>query len=545
MADAAALRDDFGAFSEAVGRPLTPWQVDALTMDAPITAIVAPRQAGKSRSLANLALWFSFRRQRQRVLIVSASEEASRRVLRDILEVAAGSKLLAGSLVTEQAALITLSNGSEIRSVPASERQIRGWSVDLLLVDEAALVPDEIIFSAFPTTTARQNARIVLASSATVASGAFFDHVKLGEAGTPHVRAIRWALNDCTWITPSAIEVMKGSMSEVRFNAEMLGLWADGASSLFSKAILERATADYQTVTLDDLVGPARVLGGVDWGAQRDRSACVAIGRLPVEGNKPVFAVVMVKRWAVEYPLTDVIDELAACRAHWACLTLERNGLGEPCCQMLARRLRERPGEEGGARPQEWVIIDHSPDRPKPKPPSGWKQHRRPWSARLNPLHANAPQKAATYSALRLLLDAQQLVLPASATELLRELQMLQVDLSASGEEKIEASSGHDDLADALALSMAPYRDASRRWRTILGDLSDPRRPGPPPNPTAVAAGGATVTTGAGLTVPAAPIFQSVNGRDVTAPLGLLSSEREPVRIGNFVLQPDPTRRTA
>ena len=539
MADAGALRDDFGAFSKAVGRPLTPWQVDALTLDVPITGKVAPRQAGKSRSLANLALWFAFRRRTQRVLIVSASEEASRRVLRDILEVAAEASCSASSSSPSRPRSSSSATGRRSgRFRHPSGRYVDGRSTCCSSTRPRSSRTRSS--SAHSQPSRPENARIVLASSATVASGAFFDHVKLGEAGTPHVRAIRWALNDCTWITPSAIEVMKGSMSEVRFNAEMLGLWADGASSLFSKAILERATADYQTVTLDDLVGPARVLGGVDWGAHHDRSACVAIGRLPVEGDKPTFAVVMVKRWAVEYPLTDVINELAVCRAHWACLTLERNGLGEPCCQMLARRLRERPGEEGGARPQEWVIIDHSPDRPKPMPPSGWKQKHRAWSARLNPLHANAPQKAATYSALRLLLDAQQLVLPASATELLRELQMLQVDLSASGEEKIEASSGHDDLADALALSMAPYRDASRRWRTILGDLSDPRRPAPPPNPTALAAGGATVTTGAGLAVPAAPIFQSVNGRDVTAPLGLLNSEREPVRVGDFILNTNP-----
>lgn len=141
MPDAGSLRNELAAFSDAIGRPLIRWQTDALTLEAPITAYVAPRQSGKSRSLANLALHHrAFRRARQHVLIISSSEDTARRLLRDIRDVAAGSELLAGSLVTEQAGLLTLTNGSQMRSVPASERQIRGWTVDLLLVDEAGLV---------------------------------------------------------------------------------------------------------------------------------------------------------------------------------------------------------------------------------------------------------------------------------------------------------------------------------------------------------------------------------------------------------------------
>jgi len=236
---ASRLRDDLQAFSKAVGRPLTDWQASALRLEAPITTVVAPRQSGKSRSLAVVALHSAFRRRKQHVLLISSSEATSRRLLRDILDIAAGSDLLAGSLVVEQAGLLTLTNGSQIRSVPASERQIRGWTVDLLLVDEAAMVSDELILgAAFPTVAARPNARIVLASSATVASGAFYDHVRLGEMGSPHISAVKWALQDCHWISPSAVEVMRASMSETLFRAEMEGVWASGADSLFTALLL-------------------------------------------------------------------------------------------------------------------------------------------------------------------------------------------------------------------------------------------------------------------------------------------------------------------
>lgn len=304
MADGAALRDDLSAFAGAVGRPLTTWQADTFALDVHTTVVVAPRQSGKSRSLAVLALHRAFRRREQHVLIVSASEEAARRLLADVRALAAGAPLLRGSLVTEQAQLLTLTNGSEIRSVPSSERAIRGWTTDLLLVDEAVMVPDDLLLgAAFPTTAARPQARIVLASSANTASGAFYDHAKRGESGDLHVRTHRWALGDCAWISPSVIESMRASMSEVRFRAEMEGHFASGLDGLFTRKILEDATADYATASLATMTGPARLLGGVDWGATSDRSACVAIARVPgLPGGDPVFRPAFAQRWEAVTP---------------------------------------------------------------------------------------------------------------------------------------------------------------------------------------------------------------------------------------------------
>ena len=128
MADLERARADLAVFADIVGRPLTPWQADALSLESRTTTIVAPRQSGKSRSLAVLALHRAFRAPGQRVLIVSAGEEAAKRLLAEVRSIAVGSPLLRGSVVDELASLVTLTNGSEIRSVPASERQIRGWS---------------------------------------------------------------------------------------------------------------------------------------------------------------------------------------------------------------------------------------------------------------------------------------------------------------------------------------------------------------------------------------------------------------------------------
>jgi hypothetical protein len=299
-ADPKALSTDLGAFAEAAGTPLARWQVESLALDAPVTAIVGPRQSGKSRSLAVLALWWAYRQNKQRVLVVSAGEDAARRLLAEARRIALGSELLAGSVVDEQAGLLQLTNGSEIRSVPASEKQIRGWAVNLLLCDEAALISDELLLgAAFPTTAAREGARTVLASSASVAAGCFYDHVRLGERGSENVKTFRWGLADCQWISPSAVEAARESMTEARFAAEYEGKFASGEDSLFTLAAIERASAPYAPIPLAELQGPARVLAGCDWGVTNNRSALVALARVP-DPERRTFAVVCVERWAAD-----------------------------------------------------------------------------------------------------------------------------------------------------------------------------------------------------------------------------------------------------
>lgn len=178
-----AARDDLGVFAELVGRPLTPWQLEALRLEQRVTAVVGGRQLGKSRCLTVVGLHRAFRRPNQRVLIVCPGEESGKRQLADVRQVAS-TALLAGSVVDEQASLVRLSNGSEIRCVPASEKQIRGQSNDLVLVDEAAYITDDLLLgAAFPTTAARPDARIVLMSSPNGTEGAFFDYFTRGVNG--------------------------------------------------------------------------------------------------------------------------------------------------------------------------------------------------------------------------------------------------------------------------------------------------------------------------------------------------------------------------
>lgn len=525
MADALRARESLAAFASMAGRPMTAWQAEALRLDVRTSVVVAPRQSGKSRSLAVLALWWAYRRRGQRVLIVSAGKEASRRLLAEVRAIATGSPFLRGSVVDETAGLLTLTNGSEVRSVPASERQVRGWSVDLLLVDEAALVPEDLLLgAALPTTAARPDARVVLASSPATAAGAFYDAAMRGRGGSEHTRTWTWALTDCEWISPSQIEAARESMTETRFRCEYEGEFASGADSLFSKWTLDRATVDVVVPGFQGLTGPARVLGGVDWGQTTDRSTLVTIARIAANGAEPVFVVAAAHAWRAGEPLVapgGVTGQVAGSAALFDTLTAESNGLGGPCAEHLFRLMRDRARVAGGGPPGQPDLL------PDPWDGDWWawrreranRARRGEFATQLTALHTTSESKAATYSTLRLLMDRGCLVLPASLEALRRELLLLRVDLSPTGSERIEASSGHDDLADGLYLAAGPYRDRDGAWRSRLGDLCDPGNPLPDPwdrvdPPTA----GAAVRTADGRLLPftRTPALQSVEGPEVT-----------------------------
>ena len=194
---------------------------------------------GKSRALALLGLWWAFRRPGQVVLYVSGSGElGARRIGAEARSLAAGWGAMRSSVEDAQAHVLRLTNGSELRSVAASEGSVRGWRADLLLVDESQLVPDDLLLgAALPTVSAREGARVVLAGTASVASGAFYDLCRRAELGAEGLafsrRVSRLVGGDdaAPWQQPSIVEAMVRAMGPRRADAEHRCVWASGADA--------------------------------------------------------------------------------------------------------------------------------------------------------------------------------------------------------------------------------------------------------------------------------------------------------------------------
>lgn len=80
------------------------------------------------------------------MIVLSATQDAARRLTESIGETLNRSRLTRGAVVDAFATRVRLANGSQIISLPASQRQVRGYGagVRLGVLDEAGFMPEEL-----------------------------------------------------------------------------------------------------------------------------------------------------------------------------------------------------------------------------------------------------------------------------------------------------------------------------------------------------------------------------------------------------------------
>src|SRR4051812_29257079 len=115
------------AFADRVlGQPLWPHQQELVESEAFISVVAAARRVGKSTTAEILAIHTAFSTRNCKVVILSAAQDSSRRITEGIAQRLNASPATRGAVVDDFATRVTLSNGSEIISLPASQRQVRG-----------------------------------------------------------------------------------------------------------------------------------------------------------------------------------------------------------------------------------------------------------------------------------------------------------------------------------------------------------------------------------------------------------------------------------
>jgi hypothetical protein len=156
-----------------LGMEPDPWQLEVLDGDHPRLLLNCCRQAGKSTVVAMLGLAEAIFVPFTKVLVVSRSHRQSKELFGIVTEFyrRLGKPLLA-RLNSEEA---LLSNHSRIVSLPCREETIRGYShVSLLVIDEAARVPDDLYRAVLPM-LAVSNGRLVCLSTPYGKRGFFYD----------------------------------------------------------------------------------------------------------------------------------------------------------------------------------------------------------------------------------------------------------------------------------------------------------------------------------------------------------------------------------
>lgn len=455
---------DCGAFAEQVLKtPLWEHQLAFVRSTAKYRAVNAGRQVGKSQMLATLALFDAATVANAFVLILSAGEAASRRLLATAAQLASRSAFLSGSVVDESKSTIVLSNGSTIMSIPASERQARGWSATTLILDEAAFIGEDIFNAVEPVTIARPGSRIILASTPFSTDHFFYRLWKRGmTAPDGRYASFHWPSSVSPLISDADLEDLRQRTNPLIFNRGYLAEFTDSQSALLSPEEIERSIVDYE------LIDPSRVdrdhgyfrshrffgggsekrwtippvVGGLDYGKVNDANALVLLGILDDDGRNGDDYVYFFPWIEAHYRMDygDFIDRVVeVCSGyHVRTLASELNGPGSYPTESLTNRIA-RANAEGRL----------------PK----WEGY----STYVAGVWTDNRRKMQMFGRLKGMLQSGQLVIPRHP-ELLQQLAAVEMTTTAAGNTQIAVpeARGHDDILMAAVQALSCIGNTTR-----------------------------------------------------------------------------------
>src|SRR5829696_5022349 len=224
-------------FATSVGIIPDDWQIAVLASDHPRKILCCGRQTGKSTVGAVLAVHKALTVPGSTVLVVAPGERQAKLLFskaRRLYELA-GHPLPAHS---ERRTGLELSNGSIIEALPAVERTTRGYSVDLLVVDEAAAVQDQDYHGILPALIATQGEQVLLSTPR--GKRGFFHEI--WESDDDWQRMIIRS-DEVPRIRSEDLEVFRSAMPDEFFRQEFYCEFLDAEGSLFSYEDIEAALA--------------------------------------------------------------------------------------------------------------------------------------------------------------------------------------------------------------------------------------------------------------------------------------------------------------
>lgn len=215
-------------------------QQQLLTGTAKKVLLNCTRQFGKSTTAAILALHEALYAAPAMIILVSPSQPQSTELYR---KVHTFWERLEGAPDAEQESLtrLSLGNGSRIISLPGSERTVRGYSgATLVVMDEAARVPDELLAAVRPM-LATTNGRFIGLSTSKGRRGWFFE---TWTNGGDDWQRIMVKGSECPRISQQFLDDEMKAHGPMLFAQEYCCEFIDDATSAFSSDLIQQALTD-------------------------------------------------------------------------------------------------------------------------------------------------------------------------------------------------------------------------------------------------------------------------------------------------------------
>lgn len=250
---------DPAAVMAGTGRPPDPWQTEFLRAAADGNGfrglLLTSRQAGKSTTIAALCVWWALVRPRHDVVVIAPTLWQASEIIVKARDVAVGLGL---RLVRDAAKTIVLANGGRIMAL-AGRGQVRGPTAGLVVVDEGAWLPDQVMTSVVMPMLAAVpgGGALVAASTPAGQQGWFHDWYELG--GDNYAR---WKVpyTEVPRITEAYAEQYRAAVPRQVWAAEMLCSFEESGGGIWLPQLVDAAFVDADTVPVD-----LPVIPDIDW----------------------------------------------------------------------------------------------------------------------------------------------------------------------------------------------------------------------------------------------------------------------------------------
>lgn len=210
------------------------WQAEVLRSDSKRILLNCSRQSGKSTITSALALHTATYQPGSLILCLSPTLRQSSELFRNVARFYGADHAIPSR--SESALRLELENSSRIVSLPGKEQNVRGYAgVSLLIVDEAARVPDDLYYSVRPM-LAVSNGRLIALSTPFGNRGWWAEAWHSSEAWQ------RWEIpaSKCPRISPEFLEEERRVLGSYWFEQEYECRFLDAQTQLLSKEDVDK-----------------------------------------------------------------------------------------------------------------------------------------------------------------------------------------------------------------------------------------------------------------------------------------------------------------
>ena len=219
-----------------LGRELYDYQQQFIADTSKRICVVSGRQVGKTTAVALKAMVFAFAEDDKTVLVLSRSLRQSKIVFEKIRSFFLAFDFLADYIFRMTMNEIQLRNGSRIFCIPVGQtaEMARGYTADMIIVDEAAYVPDKVFEAMMPSLSTTDGYLILLGTPAGK-SGFFYNAWCADGWSKYHIPSHR-----CPKIDEKFIEEYRSLVSEIEYKREILAEFIEISDLFFPPDIVER-----------------------------------------------------------------------------------------------------------------------------------------------------------------------------------------------------------------------------------------------------------------------------------------------------------------